>query len=79
MRGSLAPSSPQPAARRRWEVCWGGRALPRAAPLNGTWSLVDDGGHKGVSKLGLASTAVGERAALGPLPGPATAGTGARS
>lgn len=54
-----------------WELCWdSGDKLPVATPLNGTWAVVDDGGAKGVPKLGLASSAVGERLLLQPLPAP---------
>lgn len=42
-----------------WELCLDARGL-RAASANGAWALVDEGRLKGVPKLGLVSTAVGE-------------------
>jgi hypothetical protein len=44
------------------EVCFSrADVLPVTSTLNGSWRLVDEGGAKGVPKLGLLSTAVGDR------------------
>ena len=44
--------------------------LPLASPLNGSWAVVDEGGHKGVHKLGLLSRQVGDTIDLLPWRGP---------
>lgn len=41
--------------------------MPVVHRLNGSWTLVDEGGRKGVRKLGYVSTSPGERITLGPL------------
>ena len=52
-----------------WERCFD-VADRMPVQLSGSWRLVDEGGAKGVRKLGYLSTAVGDTLRIGPLQGP---------
>lgn len=65
-----APAQPSTAlqapAPLNWEQCYTAETFPisKGAP---PWRLVDEGGEKGVKKIGLLSTSVGDSVLFGPL------------
>ena len=59
------PMSTPWAKKVKTQTCFNSAdGLPVAAPLNGSWRLVDEGGAKGVAKLGYLSTQLHDRLAL---------------
>ena len=63
------PASHSPQLAAPWAVCYD-RADRFPVLATSGWKLVDDGKAKGVLKLGLASTFIGDVLELGPLPMP---------
>ena len=74
-------SNDTPSRPRPWETCYtradrlpllrSTTRLPATAGAGSPgWSLIDEGGTKGVTKLGLASWHVGDTLDIGPIPGP---------
>lgn len=58
---------------RLWEQCFDvADQMPVQLSSSGSWRLVDEGGAKGVRKLGYLSTAIGDTLRIGPLRGPVT-------
>jgi hypothetical protein len=53
-----------------WEVCYNSPGQMPVEKSSVGFSLVDEGGDKGVRKMGLVSHHVGDRLSLGPLVGP---------
>ena len=60
---SLAPAGVAPA----WEQCHTAETMPVVAGAPAPWRLVDEGGAKGVKKLGLLSKTIGDRLLIGPI------------